>query len=65
MADNALHSVSAGLTAHDQKVMTLSVTFFSWMKGRMQKGQGSSSQGQAVWAVGPPGPKGLPIPPFP
>ena len=65
MADNALHGVSAGLTAPAQGVMTLFVTCFSWREGRMQKGEGGSSQGQAVLALGPPGPQGLPIPHFP
>ena len=65
MADNALHGVSAGLTAHAQGVMTRFVTCFSWREGRMQKGEGGGSQEQAVWALGPAGPQGLPIPPFP
>ena len=65
MADSALHGVSAGLTAHAQGVMTLFVTCFSWREGRMQKGEGGGSQEQAVWALGPAGPQGLPIPPFP
>ena len=64
MADNALHGVSAGLTAHAQRVMTLFVTCFSWREGRMQNGEGGSSRGRQFGLLGLLDHKVCQFPPF-